>query len=546
MAPTHRVFNQPPPLEDWNPYTTNPVLEDALARYGAKWAHDTLVEFGERVGSAEVYSWGLQANRHPPELRTHDRFGHRVDLVDYHPAYHSLMELGITHGLHSLPWERHPGDGTYVARAVLFYLLGQIEAGVGCPLSMTHAAVPTLRTRPELADVWEPRIVSRVYDPRPVPAHLKAGNLIGMGMTEKQGGSDVRANTTRAEPVAGSEGLYRLTGHKWFTSAPMSDAFLMLAQAPGGLSCFLVPRFTPDGERNAVLLQRLKDKLGNRSNASSELELDGALAWLVGEEGRGIRTIIEMVNGTRLDCVLGSAALMRQAVAQAGWHCAHRSAFGGLLIDKPLMQNVLADLEVETEAAELMMMRLAAAFDRSALDPTEARFRRAATPIAKYWVTKRCTPVVGEALECLGGNGYVEESILPRLYRESPLNAIWEGSGNVIALDLIRVLRTEPEAFEVFFAELDHAAGADRRVVRAVNLARDLLAETDEPERDARRTAEILARVWAATLLVEDGDPDVADAFVRTRIEGDWGTMFGTLPPGPPVDRIARRAVPTG
>ncbi|GIU92337.1 MAG: DNA alkylation response protein [Acidimicrobiia bacterium] len=542
MDPTHQVFNQPPPLEDWNPYRSNPVVPEATARYGAKWAHDELIVLGERVGSAEVYRWGFQANRHPPELRTHDRFGKRIDVVEFHPAYHSLMGLGVEHGLHSLPWERPPGEGGHVARAVAFFLLSQVEAGVGCPLSMTCASVWSLRFQPELASSWEPRVVSRVYDPRDVPAWQKDGNLVGMGMTEKQGGSDVSTNTTRAEPVEGSGpgALYRLTGHKWFTSAPMSDAFLMLAQAPGGLSCFLVPRFAPDGTRNRIHLQRLKDKLGNRSNASAELELEGTFGWLIGDEGRGVRTIIEMVNGTRLDCAIGSAAIMRQAVAQAGWHVAHRSAFGSKLIDKPLMQNVLADLELETEAAELMMLRLAAAFDRAPIDDHERAFRRVATPVAKYWVTKRCPPVTVEAMECLGGNGYVEESIMPRLYREAPLNSIWEGSGNVIALDLGRVLHREPDAIEVFLDELRRSG--DARVRRAVNLAADLVSEGGEAE--ARRSAEILARVWAAALLVEGDDTAVADTWIRTRLDGDWGATLGTLPPDAPMSHIAQRAVP--
>lgn len=540
------LHNQPPPLEPYNLFTSDPVLGDALAREGSKDDWDLLAAFGERVGSEEVYAWGFEANRNPPELHTHDRFGNRIDEVSYHPSYHALMDLSVSEGLHSLRFERAPGEGGYVTRNALVFLISQVEAGHGCPISMTSSVLPSLRMQQELADVWEPRIISRNYDPRLIAPGEKTGCLLGMGMTEKQGGSDVRANTSVAEPVdgGGPGGEYRLTGHKWFTSAPMSDAFLMLGQAPGGLSCFLVPRVLEDGKRNTLMFQRLKDKLGNTSNASAELEFDGAAGWMVGDEGRGVRTIIEMVNGTRVDCVTWSAGLMRQAVAQAAWHISHRAAFGARLIDKPLMRNVMADLEIEVEAATLMMMRLSGAHERASFDPNEAAFARIATAVAKYWITKRCTPVVREALECIGGNGYVETSILPRLYRESPLNAIWEGAGNVIALDLLRAIAKSPESLDAFLAELDRARGADAILDREVGCLRDAAEAMGGDESQARRLVERLATCWAATLLVSHGDESVADAYVRSRLDGDWGTLFGTLPTHADLRGIAQRAVP--
>lgn len=538
--------NQPPPLEPYNLFTADPIIAECARREGAGDDFETLTQFGRRVGSDEVYRWGDEANRHAPVLRTHDRFGDRVDEVEYHPAYHSLMELSVGYGLHSLRFERPPGDGGYVTRNVLAYLIAQIEMGHGCPISMTSSVLPSLRKQPELADIWEPRILTRSYDRRLIHPGRKSGVLLGMGMTERQGGSDVRANTSTAVPSngGGPGAEYRLTGHKWFTSAPMSDAFLMLAQAPGGLSCFLVPRILPDGSRNRLQLQRLKDKLGNRSNASSEVEYADAAGWLVGDEGRGVPVIIEMVNGTRLDCVIWSAGLMRQAVAQAAWHVAHRSAFGSRLIDKPLMQNVVADLEIETEAATEMMMRLAGAHERAPIDSHEADFSRLATAVAKYWVTKRTSPVVREAMECVGGNGYVEESILPRLYRESPLNAIWEGAGNVIALDVLRAMRRAPESLEAFFEELALGGGGDGRLDAAIaDLRRDIGTPADV-ESNARRIVERMATVWGGSLLVRFGAPDIADAYVGSRIAGDSGAMFGTLRPDASLAGIARRAVP--
>ena len=543
MPATHEVLNQPPPLEGYNLYTSDPILDAAVTREGAKGWRDQLVAYGEEVGSSEVFEWGFLANVNEPVLKTHDRYGRRVDRVEFHPSWHQLLELAVSNGLHSLPWEERSNGTGHVARTALLYMSSQVEAGHFCPISMTTSAVPAMRISPEISADWVPRILTRSYDSSFQPVDNKTGVLIGMGMTEKQGGSDVRANTTRAVPANG-EMEYSITGHKWFTSAPMCDAFLILAQAPGGLSCFLLPRWTPDGELNPFHIQRLKDKLGNRSNASSEVEFQDTAAFLIGEEGRGIPTIIEMVNGTRLDCVTGSAALMRQALAQAAWHANHRHAFGGPLLDKPLMQNVLADLEIETSTASLMMIRLAAAFDRSESDSFEAAFKRAALPIAKYWVTKQTTSVVREAMECLGGNGYVEESILPRLFRESPLNAIWEGSGNVIALDFLRAARREPEAIDAFFEIIVHDAGDNRAVHEAVRQAKDSLTETSSPEASARRIVEWLAKAWAGALANRSEDQDLVDAYSASRLSEDHGMQYGTLDPRLPIERLARRAVP--
>jgi putative acyl-CoA dehydrogenase len=548
MSGTHEVLNQPPPLEDYNLYLGDPVLDTSVAREGGKDSRDILIDFGAIAGSAEYFQWAAEANRNEPRLLTHDRFGHRVDMVEFHPAWHSLMETAVSNGHHSLPWEDDPPEGAQVTRAALTYMSGQVESGHNCPISMTYSVAPALRTTSEVARVWMPGIVSRRYDPSFQPASAKAGLLMGMGMTEKQGGSDVRANTTMAQPSngGGPGAEYHITGHKWFTSAPMCDAFLVLAQAPDGLSCFLLPRWTPEGHLNQFRIQRLKDKLGNRSNASSEVEFDRASAVLIGEEGRGVATIIEMVNGTRLDCVIGSVALMRQAVSQAAWHVAHRQAFGSKLIDKPLMQNVIADLEVETEAATLIMTRLAGAFDRSDDDPSEAAMKRIALPIAKYWVTKRTSETVREALECLGGNGYVEESIMPRLYRESPLNAIWEGSGNVIALDVLRAASRSPDSLQMFLVELEEASGIDDRLDIAIAEAYTVIEGARNPELEARRIVEQLATTWAGTLLARHGDEAVFDAYASTRLAGDHGSLFGTLPSGVPVGGLSARAVPVG
>lgn len=541
---THQVLNQPPPLIDYDLFEADRPLREALEREGADWARDLLHEVGHLAGTEEAIAWGFQANANPPQLHTYDRFGHRVDEVEFHPAWHRLMEVAISRGLHALPW-REPRPGAHAARAAAFYIWSQVESGHGCPVSMSYAAVPALRSEPKVAAQWEPLVTSLDYDPGLRPPLTKHGVLLGMAMTEKQGGSDVRANTTRADPIgaggAGSE--YLLTGHKWFCSAPMCDAFLVLAQAPGGLSCFLLPRLLPDGSRNGFYVQRLKDKLGNRSNASSEIELDGAWAVMIGEEGRGVRTIIDMVNHTRLDCVIGSAALMRQAVAQGTHHAAHRRAFGRLLSEQPLMVNVLADLAVESEATTVLMMRLAGSYDR-ATDPGESLFRRLALAVSKYWTCKRAVGVVAEALECHGGNGYVEESIMPRLYREAPLNSIWEGAGNVNALDVLRALSREPESLTMFMAEVERARGGDSRLDGAVDSLRRELADPSDMEARARRLVGQLAVVLQASLLVRFGDPHVADAYCASRLVGGWDRTFGTLPPGSHLASIVERHRP--
>jgi putative acyl-CoA dehydrogenase len=538
------VANQPPPLVNYNLFEADATLREALEREGGAWAHNVVHELGRMAGTEEAIEWGFQANSNPPKLHTHDRFGNRIDEVEFHPAWHQLMEVAIGHGLHAMPW-REPRPGAHAARAAAFYIWSQVEGGHGCPVSMTYAAVAALRKQPELSAQWEPGMKSLEYDPGLRAHSSKRGVLVGMAMTEKQGGSDVRANTTRAVPTGagGPGGEHLLTGHKWFCSAPMCDAFLVLAQAPGGLSCFLLPRVLPDGTRNGFRIQRLKDKLGNRSNASSEIELESAMAWMIGEEGRGVRTIIDMVNHTRLDCIVGSASLMRQAVAQALHHTAHRSAFGRLLSEQPLMENVLADLAIESEATTVLMMRLAGAFDRTS-DPAEVHFRRLALAVGKYWTCKRAIALVAEALECLGGNGYVEESIMPRLYREAPLNSIWEGSGNVNALDVLRAMGREPESVTAFMAEVDEARGSDPRLDRSVDELKQQLSNGAGTESGARRLVERMAVVLEGSLLMRHGDPVVADAFCVSRIGGDWGHSFGTLPEGLQLASIVQRHRP--
>jgi putative acyl-CoA dehydrogenase len=537
---THEVFNQVPPLADYD-VADDPALLDGLAREGADWATPEIHELGRLAGTEAAQEQGRLANEYPPVLRTHDRYGHRVDEVEFHPAWHQLMDTAVSHGLHAPPWATSR-PGAHVARAAKFYVW-RTDAGHGCPISMTYAAVPALRHSPDLAAAYEPLLTARSYDPGLRPPLAKSGLLAGMSMTEKQGGSDVRTNTTRAEPRA--DGGYLLTGHKWFTSAPMCDVFLVLAQAPGGLTCFLLPRVLPDGTRNAMRLQRLKDKLGNRSNASSEVEYEGAVAWLVGEEGRGVRTIVEMVNMTRLDCVIGAAGGMRHGVTQAVHHAAHRQAFGRYLADQPLMRNVLADLAVESEAATMVMTRLAGATDRSVRgDGAETAFKRLGLAVSKYWVCKRAPAHAAEALECLGGNGYIEDSGMPRLFRESPLGSIWEGSGNVAALDVLRATVKEPQAVEAFFGEVERAAGADRRLDAAVREVRDSLTDAATIEPRARRIVERLALVLQGSLLVRHGHPAVADAFCASRLGGDWGVAFGTLPTGVDYAPILDRATP--
>jgi putative acyl-CoA dehydrogenase len=536
---THEVTNQSVPLTGYDA-AEDPALLKALEREGAGWALDEVRELGRLAGSEEHQENGRLANENPPRLRTHDRFGHRIDEVEFHPAYHQLMSVAIGHGLHAAPWA-DDRDGAHVARAAGFYVWGQAEAGHCCPVSMTYSIVPALRHAPDLARQYEPLLAERAYDSSSHGAFGKSGLTAGMSMTEKQGGSDVRANTTTA--VRQDDGTYRLTGHKWFTSAPMGDLFMVLAQAPGGLTCFLLPRILPDGTRNAMRLMRLKDKLGNRSNASAEVEYESATAWLVGEEGRGVRTILEMVNSTRLDCVLNAAMMLRLGVVRAAHHAAHRSAFGKRLVEQPLMANVLADLAIESEAATVVALRLAGATDRALRgDSREALFRRLALAAVKYHVTKQVPGHAAEALECFGGNGYVEESGMPRLYREAPLQSIWEGSGSVAALDALRALARSPESLEVFYSELDLAAGADRRLDDAIARLRKDVA--DASEASARRIAESLAVSLQGALLVRHGNPAVADAFVATRLAGDRGRAYGTLPAGARVKDILPRAIP--
>jgi putative acyl-CoA dehydrogenase len=540
---THDVFNQPPPLTDYNLFASDPVLVEAVAREGAVWAGEDLKRFGAALGRAETIDWGCQANRNPPQLQSFDRYGNRRDAIEFHPAWHSLMALAVAEGVHTGPWAA-PKPGAHVARAAQVYMQCQVEAGVQCPITMTYGVVPALRQQPEIAAEWLPRLYSRRYDPSFRPAAEKTGALMGMGMTEKQGGSDLRANSTRAEPVdgAGPGKAYRLTGHKWFLSAPMCDAFLVLAQAPKGLSCFFLPRWTPEGELNALRLQRLKDKLGNRANASSEVEFQGAVALLVGEEGRGVPTIIEMATYTRLDCAVASAGLMRQALAQAVHHARHRTVFQRHLVDQPLMANVLADLALEVEAATALGLRMARAFDRQD-DAGETAFRRLVTPAAKYWVCKRAITFAGEAMEVLGGNGYVEESLMPRLYREMPVNSIWEGSGNVMCLDVLRALSRTPEAAEALRAELAPSRGADARLDAFVaQLDAALAARPSEAE--ARRLAERLVLALQGALLVRFAPSAVADSFCASRLSGERAGAFGALPAGIDCRAIVERAAP--
>ena len=551
MADPFAVTNQAPPLRGVNFFTQDRPLGDALRPYADLTADPGLGRIGELAGSEEARAHALPANQNPPVLRTHDRYGNRIDEVEFHPSWHWLMEQAVGFGLQAAPWTTQPSDhpAPHLTRAAGFYLWSQVEPGHGCPISMTYAAVPALRADEQLAKEWVPQLASTRYDVRRLPVAAKHGVLAGMGMTEKQGGSDVRANLTTATPAGD---VYQLNGHKWFCSAPQVDVFLVLAQAPDGLSCFVVPRVLADGNRNPFALQRLKDKLGNRSNASSEVEFHGTIGYRLGDEGAGVRTIIEMVAATRLDCVLGSAALQRRALVEAVWHTRHRSAFGGLLADKPAMQNVLADLAIESEAATALAMRLAAAVDasregsggpgvgRGALQ--EAAFRRIALPLAKFWVCKRTPFMVAEALECLGGNGYVEESGLPLLYRESPLNSIWEGSGNVNALDVLRALR-RPESLDAWLTEMAAVQGADQRLDAAVNDVLQALADTENAEAGARRLAGQMALCLQASLLIRHSAPEVADAFVASRLAGDWGGVFGTLPRTTPFDRILERAI---
>jgi putative acyl-CoA dehydrogenase len=544
---THSVENQARPLEDYNVFLGDKALAEGVSREGGGWLHEQAVAFGARCGATSTIRDAELAERFSPQLRTHDRFGRRVDEVEYHPSYHALMAMAFEAGIHALPWTEER-RGAHVARAALYIPFNQTNDGPACPLTMTFASIPALRSTPEVADEWEPRILASAYDPRMLPAGEKRAVTIGMAMTEKQGGSDVRSNTSRAAALGNRApgSAYEIVGHKWFCSAPMSDAFLVLAQAPGGLSCFLVPRWRPDGTRNALHIQRLKNKLGNRSNASSEIELHGAFGRLLGEEGRGVATIIEMVRHTRLDCALGSAGVTRHAVAQAINHCRDRAAFGRKLIAQPLMTNVLADLAVESEAATALALRVARGFDEQNDDEEKERFARVVTPVAKYWICKRTPAVAYEALECHGGNGFVEESVMPRLYRDSPVNSVWEGSGNVQCLDLLRAVGRDPASLAAFLAEVDRARGKDARLDRFAGDLRKDLGDLSNIETRARRLVERLALALQAALLVQHAPTFVAEAFLASRIAGDHGGAFGTLPAHIDTAAIVARADPLG
>jgi putative acyl-CoA dehydrogenase len=543
--PTHAVFNQVPALEDYDLYATDQVLQEALHHAGGATSAPRVQAFGKALGTAEVLEAGRLANAHPPELQVFDRTGQRIDEVRFHPSYHQVFALGMVHGVHNVAWTGETPRG-HVVHTALEYLLGQVEGGVCCPLTMTYAAVPTLRAQPELSEVWEPRLLASSYDPRMIPASHKRSATMGMAMTEKQGGSDIRANTTRAVPIGtGGPGQpHLLRGHKWFCSAPMCDAFLTLALTESGLSCFFVPRWLPDETRNPFHLQRLKDKLGNKSNASSEIEYLDTVAWMVGEEGRGVRTIVEMVHHTRLDCTLAAAGLMRQALVQAVHHACHRKAFGKRLIEQPLMRNVLADLALEVEAATHLAFWVAGTYDDGETDPASRTLARIGVAIAKYWNNKRCPPMVAEAMEALGGAGYVEESILPRLYREAPLNGIWEGSGNVICLDVLRALSREPESAAALTRELSRSRGADRRLDAWIDLTLRELQDGDHLEYRARRLTERLALALQGGLMVRHAPPAVADAWCRSRLTDAGGAAFGTLPTDVDTHAILARAWP--
>ena len=543
---THEVTNQPPPLVDYNLYDDDPVLREALHREGGGWAEEKVRAFGAVLGSEHSLALGEAANRFAPELRAFDRYGQRIDEVEFHPAYHELMALGIEHQVHSIAW-RAEQPGGHVVHTALEYLLVQVEAGVCCPLTMTNAAVPILRRNKPLAQEWEPRILSSSYDPRAVPVTEKQGATIGMAMTEKQGGSDIRANTTRARELGSCDQgqAFALTGHKWFCSAPMSDAFLTLAYSDKGLSCFFVPRWHPDGNRNPILIQRLKDKLGNRSNASSEIEYKDTWAVLVGQEGEGVKTILEMVHHTRLDTALAAAGLMRQAVVQAVHHAGHRRVFQKRLVDQPLMQNVLADLVLEWLAATIMVMRIARSYDETAASEEAGLFARISVAVTKYWINKRLPNLVYEAMECLGGAGYVEESILPRLYREAPLNSIWEGSGNVICLDVLRAIERTPASLETFLAEVELARGSDKRLDALLGEIRKHLGSASQPDSEwrARSLVEAMALALQASLVIRHTPPSIAAVFLESRLGAERGHVYGTLPAGCPFDDIIALAL---
>ena len=543
-AQTHEVTNQPPALEDYNLYAADIALQEAVVREGAGWAETDIARFGAECGFSERIKLGFDANANKPQLQTHDRFGHRIDQIDYHPAYHQLMDIAITEGLHSSPW-RQPGKGAQVARAAKYYLHTQVEAAHGCPVTMTFAAIPALQHQPELYQQFADKIMAPYYDSNNIPDNRKNGLTVGMAMTEKQGGSDVRANSTTAYPI-GAEGpaqAYELVGHKWFVSAPMCDLFLVLAQTPGGLSCFLVPRWRPDGTKNALQIQQLKNKMGNVANASSECELRGALGWMVGKPGRGVRTIIEMVAMTRYDCMIGSSSGMRQATVQAIHHCRHRRAFGSSLDKQPLMQNLLADLALESEAAMTLTLRMSRAFDQQN-DEHEKLFARIATPIGKYWICKRTTQHAYEAMEVIGGMGLMENTIMPRLLREAPVNSIWEGSGNVQCLDILRAVQKEPKVLEAYFNEVSKAAGKHPLLDNFVNALHNDFKQTpkDDWQYHARSFADRMALALQGALLVQHAPDYIGEAFCNARLSAGQAMNYGTLPASVNVEGIIERA----
>lgn len=536
---THDVENQPQPLPDYNAWSSDIALREAVSREGADWAQSHLHSYGELVGG-ELMALGFSANENRPRLRTFDAYGRRIDEVEFHPSYHHIMQRAMAFGMHSFAWQHEHREAAHVARAAVMYLGSQADAGTACPMSMTYAAIPSLLCEADLAEQWVPKLTATEYDPRLLPMAQKSACTIGMGMTEKQGGSDVRSNATRAERQ--SDGSYQLVGHKWFFSAPMSDAHLVLAQAEQGLTCFLVPRLLADGRRNGVAIQRLKDKLGDWSNASSEVEFTGASGWRVGMEGRGVPVILEMVRLTRLDCMTSSAGLMRQSVVRALHHCSQRSAFGKLLIDQPLMRNVLADLALESEAAVALSMRVARAIDGAERNPHESALARIATAIGKYWICKRTPVVVSEAMECFGGIGYVEDTIMPRLFRQSPLNSIWEGAGNVQCLDVLRAMNKEPETREALFAELLEARGASKLLDREVQALSVEFEDLTTLELRSRAIVERLALALQASLLLRSGNDTIAQGFCRSRLGHEHGQTFGTLAADAPIQLLLERA----
>ncbi len=549
------VFNQSPVFENFNLFTSDKALREAAGREGADWADEDLTALGERFGRSETAEHSRLANEFPPVLKAVDAKGNRVEQVDYHPSYHAMMDISLGAGLHASSWDflagrKAPKPGACVARGAGFFMAAQAEAGHCCPVTMTHAAVPALMQQPDLAETWIPRVLSRTYDPDPEPSSLKSGITIGMGMTERQGGTDVRTNTSRAEPVSGGGpgGEYRLSGHKWFMSAPMCDAFLMLAQAPGGLSCFLVPRLRDDGSVNGLRLQRLKSKVGNRSNASSEVEFEDTAGWLIGDEGRGVPNMIEMATYTRADCALSSSGMMRSALAQALHHTAHRTVFQKKLIDQPLMRAVLADMGVESEAATALVMRLMRAYDHALPgrepDEAQAAYKRIMTPAIKYWVCKTAPGFAYEAMETLGGNGYVEDGPMGRIYRELPVNSIWEGSGNVMCLDVLRAMSKQPADLDIIIQELEGAAKGSKSLGKALDVLKDMASDPSALESRARLFVERLVRIAAGCVLIEHAPDAVSDGFIATRLGAESGRLYGTQATAMDIGAILDRAVP--